>query len=133
MAGSSVNAEVWVMCVPDEEEMQFVCHMCDRLDCLVHGVPLFVFPLQVSAHQKKGRAKDMRTLRVYSWRSTHCRKQWEDLRCWARNTAEAQLRTASQQGRGARQTLTPLMARILVVAYPELDGNLRASQQPQEG
>ncbi|KAJ1213112.1 hypothetical protein NDU88_000751 [Pleurodeles waltl] len=38
---------------------------------------------------------------------------------------------ASQRGRGARRTLTPLMARILVVAYPELDGHLRASQQSQ--
>ncbi|KAJ1200216.1 hypothetical protein NDU88_004042 [Pleurodeles waltl] len=48
-------------------------------------------------------------------------------------TEEAQLGMASQQGRGARQTLTPLMTRILVVACPELDGPLRASQQPQRG
>ncbi|KAJ1164839.1 hypothetical protein NDU88_005272 [Pleurodeles waltl] len=27
--------------------------------------------------------------------------------------------------------MTPLMFRILAVAYPELDGRLRASQQPQ--
>ncbi|KAJ1205007.1 hypothetical protein NDU88_000442 [Pleurodeles waltl] len=38
---------------------------------------------------------------------------------------------ASQRGRGARHTMTPLMFRILAVAYPELDGRLRASQQPQ--
>ncbi|KAJ1127635.1 hypothetical protein NDU88_006031 [Pleurodeles waltl] len=38
---------------------------------------------------------------------------------------------ASQRGRGARRTMTPLMFRILAVAYPELDGRLRASQQPQ--
>ncbi|KAJ1141928.1 hypothetical protein NDU88_008256 [Pleurodeles waltl] len=36
-------------------------------------------------------AKDVRTLGVYGRWSTHCRKQWEDLRCWARKTAEAQL------------------------------------------
>ncbi|KAJ1212641.1 hypothetical protein NDU88_000296 [Pleurodeles waltl] len=38
---------------------------------------------------------------------------------------------ASQRGRSAHRNLTPLMARILTVAYPELDGCLRASQQPQ--
>ncbi|KAJ1175491.1 hypothetical protein NDU88_000779 [Pleurodeles waltl] len=36
--------------------------------------------------------------------------------------AEAQLGMASQRGRGDRRTLTPLMARRLAVAYPELDG-----------
>ncbi|KAJ1219068.1 hypothetical protein NDU88_006639 [Pleurodeles waltl] len=38
---------------------------------------------------------------------------------------------ASQRGRGALRTMTPLMFRILAVAYPELDGCLRASQQTQ--
>ncbi|KAJ1082096.1 hypothetical protein NDU88_002266 [Pleurodeles waltl] len=61
--------------------------------------------IAVSAHQKKGiwRAipKDVRTLWVYGRRSTHCRKRWEDLRCWARKTAESQLGMASQRGRGA--------------------------------
>ncbi|KAJ1143027.1 hypothetical protein NDU88_009339 [Pleurodeles waltl] len=38
---------------------------------------------------------------------------------------------ASQRGRGAHRTMTPLMFRILAVAYPELDECLRASQQPQ--
>ncbi|KAJ1190588.1 hypothetical protein NDU88_007326 [Pleurodeles waltl] len=58
----------------------------------MHGV--------VSAHQKKGIwraiAKDVRTLGVYSRRSTHCRIRWEDLRRWAWKTAEAQLGMASQ-------------------------------------
>ncbi|KAJ1081848.1 hypothetical protein NDU88_002021 [Pleurodeles waltl] len=89
----------------------------------------------VSAHQKKGIwraiAKDVRTLGVYHRRSTHCLKRWEDLRHWSKKTAEAQLGMASQRGRGARRTMTPLMSRILAVAYPELDGRLRASQQPQ--
>ncbi|KAJ1090763.1 hypothetical protein NDU88_003892 [Pleurodeles waltl] len=75
---------------------------------------------QVSAHQKKGIwcaiAKDVRTLGVFSRQRTHCRKWWEDLRRWARKMAEAQLEMASQQGRGAHQTLNPLMARILAVA-----------------
>ncbi|KAJ1131276.1 hypothetical protein NDU88_009614 [Pleurodeles waltl] len=38
---------------------------------------------------------------------------------------------ASQRRRGARRTMTPLMFRILAMAYPELDGRLVASQQPQ--
>ncbi|KAJ1097827.1 hypothetical protein NDU88_002943 [Pleurodeles waltl] len=124
-----------VMCVPMEMEMGFVDHMCDRLDCMCNGILLSVFPLQVSAHQKKGLwhaiAKDVRTLGVYSRWSTHCRKRWEDLRCWARKTAVAQLGMTSQRGRGTRRNLTPLMAHMLAVAYPELDGSLRASQQPQ--
>ncbi|KAJ1199907.1 hypothetical protein NDU88_003739 [Pleurodeles waltl] len=86
---------------------------------------------EVSAHQKKGIwcaiANDVLTLGVYGRQSTHCRKRWEDLRSWARNTAEAQLGMASQRRRGVCRTPTPLMARILVVAYPELDGRLRAS------
>ncbi|KAJ1162533.1 hypothetical protein NDU88_003001 [Pleurodeles waltl] len=53
------------------------------------------------------------------------------MRHWARKITEAQLAMASQRGRGARRTLTPLMARILAVACPELDGRLRESQQPQ--
>ncbi|KAJ1116011.1 hypothetical protein NDU88_004230 [Pleurodeles waltl] len=92
---------------------------------------------QVSAHQKKGiwRAitKDVRTLGVYHRRSTHCRKRWEDLCRWSKKMAEAQLGMASQRGMGACHTMTPLMFRILAVAYPELDGRLRASQQPQGG
>ncbi|KAJ1097296.1 hypothetical protein NDU88_002421 [Pleurodeles waltl] len=96
-----------------------------------------VFFLQVGAHQKKGIwhaiAKEVRTLGVFDMRSTHCCKRWEDLRRWARKTAEAQVGMASQRGRAARCTLTPLMFRILAVAYPELDGCLRASQQPQGG
>ncbi|KAJ1116857.1 hypothetical protein NDU88_005062 [Pleurodeles waltl] len=77
---------------------------------------------QVSTHQKKGIrraiAMDVRTLGVYSRRSTHCRKWWKDLRSWARKTAKAQLGMASQRGSGAPRTLTPLMARILAVSYP---------------
>ncbi|KAJ1096798.1 hypothetical protein NDU88_001929 [Pleurodeles waltl] len=89
---------------------------------------------QVSAHQKKyiwrAIAKDVRTLGVYHRRSTHCRKRWEDIRRWSKKMAEAQLGMASQRGRGARRIMTPLMFRILAVVYPELDGRLRASQQP---
>ncbi|KAJ1099302.1 hypothetical protein NDU88_004404 [Pleurodeles waltl] len=92
---------------------------------------------QVSAHQKKdiwrAIAKDIWTLGVYHRRSIHCRKRWEDIRRWSKKTAEAELGMASQRGRGARRTMTPLMFRILAVAYPELDGRLRASQQPQGG
>ncbi|KAJ1188470.1 hypothetical protein NDU88_005231 [Pleurodeles waltl] len=98
---------------------------------LLYGPP----DKQVSAHQKKdiwrAIANDVRTLGVYHRRSTHCRKRWEDIRRWSKKTAEAQLGMASQRGRGARRTMTPLMFRILAVAYPELDGHLRASQQTQ--
>ncbi|KAJ1089959.1 hypothetical protein NDU88_003099 [Pleurodeles waltl] len=55
---------------------------------------------KVSAHQKKGIwraiAKEVRTQGVFDRRSTHCLKRWEDLRRWARKTAEAQLRLAFQ-------------------------------------
>ncbi|KAJ1214997.1 hypothetical protein NDU88_002607 [Pleurodeles waltl] len=61
-------------------------------------------------------AKDVRTLGVYGRWSTHCRKRWEDLRHWARKTVEARLGMASQRGRGAHRTLTPLMALILAVS-----------------
>ncbi|KAJ1107686.1 hypothetical protein NDU88_005075 [Pleurodeles waltl] len=100
---------------------------------LLYGPP----DQQVSAHQKKDiwRAitKDVGTLGVHRRRSTHRRKRWEDIRRWSKKTAEAQLGMASQRGRGARRTMTPLMFRILAVAYPELDGRLRASQQTQGG
>ncbi|KAJ1170833.1 hypothetical protein NDU88_002704 [Pleurodeles waltl] len=100
---------------------------------LLYGPP----DKQVSAHQKKdiwrAIAKDVRTLGVYHRRSTHCRKRWEDIRRWSKKTVEAQLGMASQRGRGARRTMTPLMFTILAVAYPDLDGHLRASQQPQGG
>ncbi|KAJ1092738.1 hypothetical protein NDU88_005848 [Pleurodeles waltl] len=78
-------------------------------------------------------AKDVRTLGVHQRRGTHGRKRWEDIRRWSKKTSEAQLGMASQHGRGARRTMTPLMFRILAVAYPELDGRLTASQQTQEG
>ncbi|KAJ1216236.1 hypothetical protein NDU88_003841 [Pleurodeles waltl] len=86
---------------------------------LLYGPP----DQQVSAHQKKdiwrAIAKDVRTLVVHQRRSTHCRKRWEDIRRWSKKTAEAQLGMASQHGWGARRTMTPLMFRILAVAYPE--------------
>ncbi|KAJ1171462.1 hypothetical protein NDU88_003323 [Pleurodeles waltl] len=92
---------------------------------------------QVSAHQKKDiwRAitKEVRTLGVNHRRITHCRKRWEDICRWRKKTAEDQLGMASQRGRGARLTMTPLMFRILAVAFPDLDGHLRASQKPQGG
>ncbi|KAJ1116103.1 hypothetical protein NDU88_004322 [Pleurodeles waltl] len=102
-------------------------------------VRLIPFPvsisLQVTAHQKKGIwraiAKDVQTLWVYGSRSTYCWKRWVDLRRCARKTAEAQQGMASQRGRGAHPTLTPLLAWKLAVAYAELDGCLVASQQPQ--
>ncbi|KAJ1090493.1 hypothetical protein NDU88_003625 [Pleurodeles waltl] len=115
----------------------------EELEKLVDGVlpqyTLLYCPpdKQVRTHQKKGIcraiAKEVRTLGVFDRRSTHCRKRWEDLRRWAKKTEEAQLGLASPRGRGACRTMTPLMFRILTVAYPELDGPLKASQQPQGG
>ncbi|KAJ1125275.1 hypothetical protein NDU88_003708 [Pleurodeles waltl] len=113
-----------------------VGHKCNRQDGLTDTFSYVYF----SAGQRpstKGYmgaiAKDVRILGVYGRRSTHCCKRWEDLRRWAWKMAEAQLGMASQQGRGARRTLTPLMARILAVAYRKLDGCLGESQQPQGG
>ncbi|KAJ1106478.1 hypothetical protein NDU88_003879 [Pleurodeles waltl] len=68
---------------------------------------------QVSVHQKKGIwcaiAKEVWTLGVRYRRSAHCRKGWEDLCRWSKKMVEAQLGMASQCGRGARHTMTPLM------------------------
>ncbi|KAJ1125634.1 hypothetical protein NDU88_004058 [Pleurodeles waltl] len=100
---------------------------------LLYGPP----DQQVSAHQKRDiwRAidKEVRTLGAHQRRGTHCRKRWEDIRRCSKKTAEAQLGMASQRGRGARRTMTPLMFRILAVAYLELNGRLRTSQQTQGG
>ncbi|KAJ1188398.1 hypothetical protein NDU88_005159 [Pleurodeles waltl] len=89
---------------------------------LLYGPP----DQQVSAHQKRdiwrAIAKEVRTLGAHQRRGTHCRKRWEDIRRCSKKTAEAQLGMASQRGRGARRTTTPLMFQILAVAYPELDG-----------
>ncbi|KAJ1101156.1 hypothetical protein NDU88_006228 [Pleurodeles waltl] len=115
----------------------------EELEKLVDGVlPQYMLlygppDKQVSAHQKKdiwrAIAKDVQTLGVHHRQSTHCRKRWEDIRRWSKKMAEAQLGMAYQCGRGARSTMTPLMFQILAVEYPELDGRLRASQQPQGG
>ncbi|KAJ1165979.1 hypothetical protein NDU88_006395 [Pleurodeles waltl] len=40
-------------------------------------------------------AKDVRTLGVYHRRSTDFRKRWEDLHCWSKKMAEAQLGMAT--------------------------------------
>ncbi|KAJ1211612.1 hypothetical protein NDU88_006970 [Pleurodeles waltl] len=98
---------------------------------LLYGPP----DLQVSAHQKRdiwrAIAKEVRTLGAHQRRDTHCRKRWEDICRCSKKTAEARLGMASQRGRGALRTMTPLMFRIPAVAYPELDGRLRTSQQTQ--
>ncbi|KAJ1097379.1 hypothetical protein NDU88_002499 [Pleurodeles waltl] len=98
---------------------------------LLYGPP----DQQVSAHQKidiwRAIAKDVRALGVHNRRGTHCRKRWEDIRRGSRKTAEALLGMASQRRRSASRQLTPLMSRILAVAYPDLDGRVRTSQQTQ--
>ncbi|KAJ1123644.1 hypothetical protein NDU88_002112 [Pleurodeles waltl] len=100
---------------------------------LLYGPP----DQQVRAHQKvdiwRAIAKEVRTLGVHNRRGTHCRKRWEDIRRGTRKTAESLLGMASQPRRGASRTLTPLMSRILAVAYPDLDGRVRTSQQTQGG
>ncbi|KAJ1108499.1 hypothetical protein NDU88_005875, partial [Pleurodeles waltl] len=89
----------------------------------------------VSAHQKidiwRAIAKDIRTLGVHNRQGTHCCKRWDDIRRGSRKTAEALLGMASQRRRGATRQLTPLISRILAVAYPDLDGRVRTSQQTQ--
>ncbi|KAJ1206247.1 hypothetical protein NDU88_001656 [Pleurodeles waltl] len=98
---------------------------------LLYGPP----DQQVSAHQKiniwRAIAKEVRALGVYTRRGTHCRKRWEDIHRGTRKTAKSLLGMASRPRRGASRTLTPLMSRILAVAYPDLDGRLRTSQQTQ--
>ena len=48
---------------------------------------------------------------------------------WSGKLAEVKLGLSSLIGRGARRTLTPLMERVLAVAYQDLAGHLRAQQQ----
>ncbi|KAJ1151061.1 hypothetical protein NDU88_003848 [Pleurodeles waltl] len=113
----------------------------EELETLVDGVlPQYALlygppDQQVSAHQKidiwRAIAKDVRALGVHNRRGTHCRKRWEDIRRGSRKTAEALLGMASQPRRGATRQLTLLMSRILAVAYPDLDGRVRTSQQTQ--
>ncbi|KAJ1214966.1 hypothetical protein NDU88_002576 [Pleurodeles waltl] len=111
-----------------------------ELEKLVDGVlPLYKLygRQEVSAHQKRGFwqaiARVVRTLGVYIRGSTHCRKRWEDLRRLARKTCEAQLGKSSEPGRGAHRALIRKMHCILAVAYPDLDGRLKAAQQTQGG
>ncbi|KAJ1114435.1 hypothetical protein NDU88_002672 [Pleurodeles waltl] len=115
------------------EELEKLVDGVLRQYTLLYGPP----DKQVSAHQKKGIWRAHRqggaNPGIFDRRSTHCRKQLEDLRRWVKKTVEAQLELASQQGRGARRTMSPLMFCILAVAYLELDGCLKASQQPQGG
>ncbi|KAJ1180266.1 hypothetical protein NDU88_005488 [Pleurodeles waltl] len=113
----------------------------EELDKLMGGVlPLYAKlygrpEVQVTAHQKRGLwhaiAREVPTMGVYNQQSTHSRKRWEDLRRWERKTCEAQLGKSSQRGKGAHRALTPLMRCILAVAYPDLDGRLKAAQQTQ--
>ncbi|KAJ1197142.1 hypothetical protein NDU88_001004 [Pleurodeles waltl] len=115
----------------------------EELEKLVEGVlPLYGRlygrpEVQVSTHQRRAHwhaiAKEVWTLGVYNRQSTHCRKRWEDRRRWARKITEALLGKSSQSGRGDRRALTPLMRRILAVAYPDMDGRLKATQQSQGG
>ncbi|XP_078501113.1 uncharacterized protein LOC144755767 [Lissotriton helveticus] len=90
---------------------------------------------QVSPHQKKkiwlATARKLQALGVHERRSLHCRKRWEDLRRWTKITAEVQLGKSSRERKRVRRTLTPLMARILAVAYPQLDEELRAMEKQQ--
>ncbi|KAJ1214386.1 hypothetical protein NDU88_002005 [Pleurodeles waltl] len=95
--------EPTMACVTGERAPAFPSEELERLvDGVLSQYELLYGPpdQQFSAHQKKGIwhaiAKEVRTLRVYGRRSTHCRKQWEELRCWAWKTAEAQLGMASQ-------------------------------------
>ncbi|KAJ1217168.1 hypothetical protein NDU88_004763 [Pleurodeles waltl] len=104
----------------------------EELEKLVEGVwPLYGRLYGRPEVQKRAHwhaiTKEVRTLGVYNQRSTHCRKRWEDLRHWVQKITEAQLGKSSQRGSRA---MTPLMRRILVVAYPDLDGRLKAAQQP---
>ena len=52
-----------------------------------------------------------------------------ELRMWSQKLAEVKLGVSFLSGRRARRTLTPLMERILAVAYSELAGQLKAQQQ----
>ncbi|KAJ1124170.1 hypothetical protein NDU88_002631 [Pleurodeles waltl] len=110
----------------------------------IQGMASPIFPVtdvelthKVRAHEKIGIwraiAKEVRGLGVHHRRGTHCRKRWEDIRRGTKKTAESLLGMASQRRRGACRQLSPLMFRILAVAYPDLDGRVRAAHQTQGG
>ncbi|KAJ1117281.1 hypothetical protein NDU88_005481 [Pleurodeles waltl] len=97
-----------MVCVTGQQALAFTA---EELEKVVDGVlPLYAKlyrrpEAQVSAHQKKGMwqaiAKEVRTLGVYNWRSTHCRKRWEDLwPSWGRLPNEGEERVGPEPPNG---------------------------------
>ncbi|XP_078518853.1 uncharacterized protein LOC144784028 [Lissotriton helveticus] len=95
--------------------------------------PSLLSYLQLKVHQRKAVwraiAAKVRALGVSNRRHTHCHKRWDDISRLAKQVAEMNLGMVPRTGRVARRTMTPLMARILAVTYPDLDARLKGLQQ----
>ncbi|XP_078542312.1 uncharacterized protein LOC144828051 [Lissotriton helveticus] len=95
--------------------------------------PSLLSYLQLKVHQRKAVwraiAAKVRALGVSNRRHTHCHKRWDDISRLAKQVAEMKLGMVPRTGRVARRTMTPLMARILAVTYPDLDARLKGLQQ----
>ncbi|KAJ1082353.1 hypothetical protein NDU88_002521 [Pleurodeles waltl] len=116
--------------------MQYVSHLFDRLDYIVHGVPLSVFPPQVSAHQKKGLWSAI-TKDVWILESIAGGAPTAGTVGGPETLGPEDCGGSAGDGIPTREGCTsepdPLTARILAEADPELDGGLRAAQQPKGG
>ncbi|KAJ1147749.1 hypothetical protein NDU88_000608 [Pleurodeles waltl] len=92
---------------------------------------------QVKAHAKvkiwQAIARSVRTKGVYERSSRHCRKRWEDLRRWTRLTCVNLLGKSTEQKKRVRRTMTPMMRKILEVAYPDLAEQLQAKEKQEVG
>lgn len=113
-------------------------HVCAMLPMCLTTLPISVSPMQVDAQAKMRLWKAIaRKIPVPEGeRRRHrmaCRKRWEDLRRWSRKLGLAKLGESSLTGRGSGRTLTPLLERVLAVAYPDLAVRLGLTQQPPGG
>lgn len=92
---------------------------------------------QVKSHAKvkiwRAIARSVRTKGVYERNSRHCRKRWEDLRRWTRLTCVHLLGRSTEQKKKVSRTMTPMMRRILAVAYPDLAEQLQAKEKEEAG
>lgn len=90
---------------------------------------------QVKPHDKvkiwRAIARSVRMKGVYERSSLNCRKRWEDLRRWTRLTCIHLLGKSTEQKKRVRRTMTPMMRRILAVAYPDLAEQLQAKEKQE--
>ncbi|KAJ1184613.1 hypothetical protein NDU88_001416, partial [Pleurodeles waltl] len=64
-------------------------------------------------------------------RSINCWKCWQDLRWWTSFITLTKLGRSFQQKKCMQQSLTSVMCHTQALAYPDLDGDLKAREQRQ--